>query len=44
MVLVGPPEDWPSEKSWLTEEKDGGVVYFDMLYSVFNAGITIKKL
>lgn len=44
--LFGPPEAWSSEKSWLTEEeKNGGVVvYFDMLYSVFNARITIKKL
>lgn len=41
-----PPEAWSSEKSWLIgEEKDGGgVVYLDMLYSVFNACITIKML
>lgn len=42
----GPPEAWSSEKSRLTEEeRDGGVVvYLDMLYSVFNARITIKML
>lgn len=44
---LGPPEAWSSEKSRLIgEERDGGsvVVYLDMLYSVFNARITIKML
>lgn len=48
-----PPEAWSSERSRLIgEERDGGrkegreedVVYLDMLYSVFNARITIKML
>lgn len=45
----GPPEARSSEKSRLIEEEKrwrggGVVVYLDMLYSVFNARITIKML
>lgn len=45
---LGPQRLGPQRKAGLLErremEREGGVVYLDMLYSVFNARITIKML
>lgn len=44
---LGPPRGLvlrEKQAYWRGERWEGGVVYLDMLYSVFNARITIKML